>query len=85
MSANIKIAHIALCMLLHHLLLFLFPLLPDRAVIYTAQPNASFPLLYETVFIPWDIWTENQRPRVRTRDIPSVPPLCMAVCALRDL
>lgn len=60
-------------MLLHRLLLFLFPLLPDRAVIYTAQPSDSFLLLYEIVFIPWDIWTENQRPRVRTRDIPSVP------------
>lgn len=78
----------ALCLLFHDLLLLLSPLLPDRTVIYTAQSSDSFSFLYETVFIPWDIWTENQRLRVRTHEsyVPSVlPALQGCLCSQRSL
>lgn len=77
----------ALCLRLHHLLLFLSPLLPDRAVMYTAQSSDSFPLLYETVFIPWDIWTEKSDLESGHMSLmsPLSSLLCKAVFVLRDL
>lgn len=52
-----------------------------------AQSSDSFPLLYETVFIPWDIWTEKSDLESGRMSLmsPLSSLLCKAVFVLRDL